>query len=558
MSGNNLLENVSYRFNSIIFKFNESMYRYKDIYSYLNPQNYAVLESDFLIPFPSETGISEISNTDSVRFTLPPYLKGILHDGVQLRTGYVDFQHIQYIKSTTGKIQDLCQSIFLSIAVPQLSISEGRLDVLDKSSLKYFYEGENQFSYVDPQDFYVPANNGKVYAVSAKLENSKTVLFTFPENTLEYTGVDLYTEIYPDKRTYSRDLYGYGITQHSHVSTPGSIQNLSVCLATNGVSTFRIMFNTPIATFNAADFRMICNDQVTTLLSASIDSTGYVVTIRSRVPFQTYNDPVGIYTAVPIEEVKTMDINGNKIYQPKAHYTELFIATNGEVNFKYNVLKGTTIKLTYSKDINPATLITDIHFDGSNVPWDGNPLTVPPGCLITSQYYDISLKNNPSFGTFSIVTKSNYTFINNTGANTAPCTITLENNDLTLSFDPEDPTLANSPGSDGFLYFGGETVMSMDDYFLCRSPVIVSVRYDNPLIIEPLNSSWQNPFNGGTFNNDFLILVDTEHTYYEYGNINYETIVNGNIHFEGTMKAGTMPAVTNVTANNITYDITYV
>ena len=566
MKGNNLLENVSYRFNSIVFQFKENMYRYNDYFhSYLNRENYAFHEQDSLLLFPPDVRIQEFSDINSVRFMLPDSLNGILQYGTRLRIGHVELQDIQYIKSALGNVHDLCQDIVLASAAPELSISDGYFKFIDGSTLRYYYQGENHFGQVSPEDFYVLVGSSKVYALSAAMENSKTVLFTFPEDTLEYAGrtITMYTDTYPDKETYSKDLYGYGITQHSHVSTTGSIHTFSISSIGSPLSFYKILFNSRVAIFSQFEFSLLCNNQEYPLRTATFDSSRLLCSMASMVPSgTTYEDPAGIHTVVPLADIGTQDITGNKIYHPEPIYAELFIASEGEINFKYNTFREATVKLTFNKDINIFTFITDSHFDNTDIPWSGNSLTLPPGSVIIAKsgsLCNLSLKNNPSFGILSFKEKPNYAFINDNITNTEACTMTFNGkNEITLNFSKDETMKSNSPGIEAVYYTGSDDVISRDDYFLCRNNVNVKVKYNNPLIIEPINDAWQNPFNGGNFSISFDIMIDTEHTLYDYGNRSYETFINGVVHCKGTMKFGTILRFYMVIPNYFINDVQYV
>lgn len=567
MPDNYLVEKVSYRNNSLILKFSKDMQIANDNnHSYLSPGNYALHQPDYLQSFPSETSVYEFLQTNSVRFTLPAALSGSLHKSTTIRTGYVDFQHINYIKSADGTIQDLCQPVILSDAAPELSISQGTFNIVDESSLRYIYLGENQFEFVYPGDFYTTYNGNKVSPLTAVLETPNTILFYFPKDTFTsgVTNLTLYTENYTNKETYTRDIYGYGIKQDAHIHGSETIRTFSMSEAGAGSSVFKLLFDTPLATFNPSDFKLIYKDAEFSIANYDIDTTKTVVTITSNIAISNPQDSVGIYTSVPLQQAATRDKYGNKIYQHDILYSVTFNAVDSNINFIYNVFKDAALSIIYSKNIVPETMITDSHFDGTYISWDGSPLTIPPGNVIIDKAtapnipYKLHLRNNPSFGLFTIAEKANYTFLVSSVANTAPCTLIMNNNHLSLSFSSNEGILSVSTAVDSISYIGQANVMSTDGYFLCSNPVSGRVTYMNPLTIEPLNTAWQNPFNGGIYTMDFLINVDTDHSYHSFGNASNLTTVNGTIHFKGYVKKKNDVSILNYTSNGVTYDIIYV
>lgn len=545
-----LLKKISYRYNVILIEFNENMNR-SGRYSFANPDNYGFEVNESIIPFPNTTEVLTNINGPSVRMKLPQSYSSYIVPNTKVHLGYTALKTVKYIKNSIGIVHNLCVPAILGSMIPDLNISNGTCRVQNDHILEYIYSGENILYDIDIEDFYVDINGNIIKPIDLIKDENK-VLFQFPQNTfITYRGAGKLKVVSTPK---SLDIYGFNIVGNVSVAIINNIPTeiLTASIVNEAVDKIylKLLFESPLINFYDGDFLASFNNKLYSIKTQSIDVSRKVVTVSVDIPYAV-NTPLKIFTAVPIELVQTIDIYGAKVYDVDGVYSETFMASFPIWNSTNNNLSDNIIELKYERNIRPESIIVDKDFNGTFIPWDGSDLTVPVGALNIlhgSTYDEMRLKNNESFGTIKIYSKAGFNFITKNVINTENCVIHKEDNKIYIFFSHDEKADVSMSAIDRFYYSPSEFIESETEHFIFYGyePKGRLIFLTDTIYVLPINDANDNPFKGGYYNFNYVLQVDDNHTYRDYGIDSSQSIVQGFIKVVGNLSLGQIIRLNNL------------
>lgn len=545
-----LLKKISYRYNVILIEFNENMDR-SGRYSFASPDNYGFEVNESIISFPNTTEVLKNVNGPSVRMKLPQSYSNYIVPNAKIHLGYATLKAVKYIKNSIGIVHNLCVPGILGSMVQDLNISNGVCKAVNDHSLEYIYNGENILYDLNIEDFYVDINGSTIKPIDA-VKNGNKIFFEFPKNTFtDHRGIGSLKVVGSPK---SLDIYGFSIAGNVSVAIindiPTKIVTASLVNQVADKIYVKLLFQSPLVNFHNGDFLASFNNILYDIQMQSIDAARKVVTITINIPY-AINMPLKIFTAVPIQLVQTIDIYGAKVYDVDGVYSDEFMASFPTWSSTSNNLSDDIIKLQYERDIRPESIIVDKDFNGTFIPWDGSDLTIPVGALNIlhgANYDEMKLRNNESFGNIKIYSKVGFNFITKNVSNTETCLIHKEDAAIYIFFNHGELADVSISSIDRFYYIPSEFIESKTNHFIFYGyePKGELIILNDTIYVSPLSGASDNPFKGGYHNFNYVLQVDDNHNYRDYGIDSSRTIIQGFIKVVGNLSAGQMIVLNNL------------
>lgn len=531
-----LLKRASYRFNVLVIEFNIGMIQENE-HSYKNIYNYAFKIDDKLIIFSKDINVTELFPGDTISFTFPLEFSKYLTSNSIISIGYVTFNEIHYVQSRLGYIHPICDTVKLSNPIEELSILNGTAEVMDSKTLHYFYSGDNSFFNVSKDDFYLEIDNIEISPIALINYTKKELILEFPNNIFKNYSGQGYLKI--RNITSTQDLYGFKLHGNESLTLGTYISSLSICNSTNNATFLKVVFSLPLSNLSIDDFAIQYNgiDKKFDLAFLSDDKTTMYIALYEP---NALTENINLYTNVSYSEVKTLNYLGNKVYVPNKKIIIPFSIADSTWNVYSNSLASSILSITFNSPPDPKTIITNSSFINQSNPWNGQPLSIPKGSLQFikgSDFDSITINNNPSFGTIKIYSLDNLNFITNTTSNTELCSLTLNENILSFSFNTNEKIQANPLSIKLFEYIPSENIKDTTGKSISVSPVVkglltyTSSDDQTTTYYPPLDNNNSNPFSGEPINNNVVVYVDASHDMRTYGSDDSSLItkITGNL-----------------------------
>ncbi|AWK52021.1 hypothetical protein DIC82_13810 [Clostridium beijerinckii] len=535
-----LLKKVSYRFNVLVIEFNENMIQENE-HSYKEYYNFAFKINDKLIVFPLDVIIKEISYADTLSFTFSDEYSQYLSDNNEVSIGYATLHEIYYVQSNSGYIHPLCNAPKLGQPATELSILNGTAEVMDYKTLKFIYNGDNAFFTVSKDDFYIEINNIKSSPLALVGFNKNGFVLSFPDNTFNNYNGEGYLKV--NDVTSTKDIYGYNLKESESLSLGTYISSLSVVNSTINATFLKVVFSLSLKYLFVEDFTIEYNGITEKFDLIFLSDDGNTMYLTLYKPNALLED-INLYTNVNYYEVRTLNYLGNKVYIPNSKITVPFLVNSIIWNtlsdsLNSDSLKSSILSITFNFKPDPSTIITNSKFNETDSPWDGNNLEIPIGSLKfteESNYDEISIENNTSFGTLRIYSLKDQNFITSTTSNTKPCILTLSGNVLSFSFNIDEGVPAKPLSIELFEYYPTQNIKDLRGKEILTSHIVKGYLYythNNEITIfyPPLDEAGENPFTGQTLDNNITLYLADNHNMRTYGSSDSSlvTTINGNM-----------------------------
>ena len=548
------IEKISYRKNVILIEFSRNMNLTKKDkeHSYLNFENYGFEVGRKINPFPKETKFEEIKLGFSVRFSLPSFFVPNIHENAILHLGYVSIRKIFYIESEEGYISNVCSIISLEKEIEELDLKNGNIEIIDRNTLKYSYNGENRFDKISINDFYILKQGQMYYPNSIQELNSKEFIISFLNPILNQIDKSVVLKV--NKKPLTKDVYGFSIKEDVEIPIskviPATLTLFNFLNYQNKTAHLKLRFSKPIKFFDPTDFMIKYNNNAPKFinyLGVNNDRTIIDISVSNLDIDNIDNAIFEIFTCVNIEEVNTIDDDGEIVFIESKYTSSLFKTSNIDWVLKdYNFSKS-IIKFQFSHAILPKSLITNYSvFEGNKNSWNGEKLTIKTGNLNIN--YDsqnsnneakISLKDNESFGEIILKYKENFKAIVKNMTNSKPCQIYIQNNNLFLEFNELEEMDGILVFIDNIKYIPFKDIQSSNENFIFYGySATGSYSLDNIIYIEPLNGYLDNPFKGQKLYKNYIVALNDNKTFRDYGDDLNITEINGFLRVVGRLEEG--------------------
>ena len=551
---NALVKKVTYRENVILIEFNEYMHIKEKQHSYLNKRNYffKVGGASFLLSKNSK--IEMAKKGFIIRIILANNFNYNMNTIDNFYLGYTCWNKFFYIQSFQNTIQNILTPIYLEKEIKILNIEDGIAEIVGDNILKYTYIGENEFYSVNLTDFYLKKLNREYYPKLIKKKDNKFI-FKFEENTFCEYITDISLNVIESPR--SKDIYGLSIKKKSKVIAKDIrstyVKSLSISNCENDRTYFKIYFSAPLSNFFDRDFLIQHDDILYRCFFESINSEKNIVDIKVY-KIKIKNILKDTFKLVLLKNIsnniKTLDYKKEEIIIKEEIISKIFISQDIEwkkINYQ---LSGSLIKIAFQQKINPSSIISNLNFNQEVRHWDGRCLAIPPKALKIEHNNNISkiiLKNNRSFGEILIEYKKNMNFINKMSYNEKPCLLYSNNNEIFIKFNNNEKIKVEFIGIIRIIYNPGKNIRNLNENFIFTGFFPIKYSYlNNYIYIHPLQGSDDNPFIGGVKNCSFVIEVNNECTYRDYGNKNTTTIIKGFFKIIGELNSNQSILINNI------------
>lgn len=541
---------ASYRKYVLLLQFNKEML-ISGPNSALDPSNYAIISNNALKVLPSSTVI-DTDNGKDIRIMIPSDYIHYLNPNNFISIGYVDRREIKCVKSYDNYIYNVCDELPLGNEVPEFNLLDGYGILQNEDFILYTHTGENEIGEIYPLDFYAIADGSINKPYEVLKINSTDLLFKFQPGTFASAN-DIYLGVHSSPQ--STDIYGLPIKGDVFLKittkTKPMLKTLSLSTIDNTIGNrayLLLLFDDRIKDFYASDFAVQYNGLTYPIVyegNSYLDRTTFEVWVDLETPLSYPLDPIVLFTNVPYNKIKTINYENTPIKPVPGITAYVFYANNLEWILSYNDnLSSNEISFNFDTPINYGTLITNSAFDGQFLPWNGSDIQIPAGAISFKALGNtsiMSLNFNPSFGSITINSDpyNARKFVSSDTTNTEPAILKSNGSKISIVFSATESCNAYPMSIDSFSYKGNKLLMSTTENFLCYGyePNGVLV-YKDYIIVPPLTSILDNPFNGGSLNSNYLIETDNSHNYRTYGDSLNLTTINGYVRITGVLLLG--------------------
>ena len=560
---NNLVKKATYRENVILIEFSEYMHIKAKENSYLNICNYLLKVGKRYFFIPKHSKIEIVEKGFVIRIILPKIYANKLFTINNIYLGYVCGNNFFYIQSLQGTIQNISTSIYLGKEIKILNIEDGIAKIIDKNTLEYIYKGENEFQNIYITDFFVKKLN-KNYCPKYFNKKDNKIIFSFEEDIFYKFINDL--SFNTVKIPKSKDIYGLPIKANSSLNVkhnePTYVRSLSFCNYKNKIGYFKICFSASLSYFLDKDFLIEYKNILYKCFYESINNK------KDTVDIKVYNlDIQDIFNAKfklillknADNKIKTLDYKNEEVIIKEEIISNIFISENIDWVKVDNKLSGSIVKISFQNNVIPNSIITNSDFNENLKLWNGDNIRIPPRALSMENRNNltiISLKNNNSFGEILIEPLEYLKFIEKTTYNENICFLSLDNNEIIIKFDENEKSEVQFWAIKSIRYNPGKNIQNLNGFFIFSgfSP-IKHEELNNVIYIEPLKDG-EKPFNGGVRNNSFVVKINNESKFRNYGNQNVLTTINGFLKVVGNLNPNESVVIENIKIlGNIYLDI---